>query len=215
MNLRNITIKLEGSNPVINRKLIVPDDMNLSEFHHLIQRAMSWQNIHFYQFKIPGYRWTEEPNKGAIGSKMEQNLIAKDWSIARLIETTGTKNITYTYNFGDDWEHKISIGSIVKPQPRGFYPKLVEANGVCPPENCGGINGYYHLLKVLNDPNHLDHNDIKEWINELGRDFNPNEDVFPRLEMMVTSFACQRMLPQKSPKKPAKRKKQKIWTRNY
>ena len=60
-----------------------------------------------------------------------------------------------------------------------------------------------------------DHNDIKEWINELGRDFNPNEDVFPRLEMMVTSFACQRMLPQKSPKKPAKRKKQKIWTRNY
>ena len=125
MNLRNITIKLEDSNPVIDRKLIVPDDMNLfPNFITLFKGRCHGKTSTFINSKYQGNRWTEEPNKAAIGSKMEQNLIAKDWSIARLIETTGTKNITYTYDFGDDWEHAISIGSIVKPQPRGFISKI-------------------------------------------------------------------------------------------
>ncbi|HPY30435.1 MAG TPA: plasmid pRiA4b ORF-3 family protein, partial [Verrucomicrobiota bacterium] len=42
----------------------------------------------------------------------------------------------------------------------------------CPPEDCGGIGGYYNLLKILRDPQHPDHADMKDWI---GGDLNAEE----------------------------------------
>ena len=35
--------------------------------------------------------------------------------------------------------------------------------GYCPPEDCGGIEGYYELLNVLNDPGNENHAEMLEW----------------------------------------------------
>ncbi|AXU20941.1 hypothetical protein C7W88_18220 (plasmid) [Novosphingobium sp. THN1] len=46
----------------------------------------------------------------------------------------------------------------------------------CPPEDCGGIPGFYEMLEARNDPDHPDHADVSEWLD----DFDPDElDVFP------------------------------------
>jgi hypothetical protein len=48
----------------------------------------------------------------------------------------------------------------------GDNPHL-EGERACPPENCGGIGGYEYLLEVLDDPNHEEHQGMKEWAGEL------------------------------------------------
>ena len=187
MALRNISIKLNDSKPAISRKLVVPDEMNLSVFHLLIQAAMPWENYHLYEFKVGNERWLEALDEDGIDFGQEPNLIAEEWTIADVVEQTGKTKIIYTYDFGDYWDHTISVGAIVKPTiPNEPYPKLLAANGVCPPEDCGGIDGYYHLLGVLNDPNDDDHEDMKEWV---GEDFDPNADAFPALRTEVAKFA--------------------------
>ena len=34
----------------------------------------------------------------------------------------------------------------------------------CPPDDCGGIPGYYHMLEIIADPKHPDHEHMKEWL---------------------------------------------------
>jgi len=34
----------------------------------------------------------------------------------------------------------------------------------CPPEDCGGMGGYYNFLEIMADPKHPEHEDMKEWI---------------------------------------------------
>ncbi|MEN8198274.1 MAG: TraB/GumN family protein, partial [Pseudomonadota bacterium] len=36
----------------------------------------------------------------------------------------------------------------------------------CPPEDCGGIYGYYHLLDAIADPDHEEHDDLTEWLSD-------------------------------------------------
>jgi hypothetical protein len=40
----------------------------------------------------------------------------------------------------------------------------------CPPEDCGGVGGYYRLLEALADPEDEDHNVLREW---AGRRYDP------------------------------------------
>ena len=51
-------------------------------------------------------------------------------------------------------------------------PVCTAGENACPPEDCGGIYGYYDLLAAVADPKHPDHEDWIEWMEE---DFDPAE----------------------------------------
>jgi len=52
--------------------------------------------------------------------------------------------------------------------------KRLTENG--PPEDCGGIWGYYNLVEALENKKHPDHDDISDWIGEYDPNyFNMNE----------------------------------------
>ena len=51
------------------------------------------------------------------------------------------------------------------------YPHYVGGEWDCPPENCGGIPGYYNMLNALADPNHPDHAEVAEYL----QDWDPKE----------------------------------------
>ncbi|MGA9194670.1 MAG: plasmid pRiA4b ORF-3 family protein, partial [Pseudolabrys sp.] len=64
----------------------------------------------------------------------------------------GRTVIDYTYDFGDCWEHRLTVTDVRAGQPGVSYPRYVggERNG--PPEDCGGISGFYEWLTALGDP---------------------------------------------------------------
>ena len=45
-----------------------------------------------------------------------------------------------------------------------------ECRGAWPPEDCGGIPGFYELVEAIADPNHEQHQELRDW---LGYDLDP------------------------------------------
>jgi hypothetical protein len=79
-------------------------------------------------------------------------------------------SVIYEYDFGDSWEHKIVLEKILPFDEQVKLPRCTAGKRACPPEDCGGIWGYSDLLDTLQDPQHPDHDEMKEW---LGGDFDP------------------------------------------
>lgn len=48
----------------------------------------------------------------------------------------------------------------------------LDGANACPPEDVGGSWGYEHLLAVLDDPSHEEHEHLNEWV---GGPFDPAE----------------------------------------
>jgi hypothetical protein len=90
----------------------------------------------------------------------------------------------YTYDFGDSWEHTITVEKILAPQAGVAYPLCSggERNG--PPEDCGGIPGFYNLLEALADPDHPEHEDMQDWIGGFDAEDFSVEAVNGRLRGM-------------------------------
>jgi hypothetical protein len=58
------------------------------------------------------------------------------------------RKIIYIYDFGDDWIHNISF--LKKPSEEVLYPKCIDGQNAAPPEDCGGIYGFYDLIETSN-----------------------------------------------------------------
>lgn len=67
----------------------------------------------------------------------------------------------YAYDLGDGWEHDIEVLG------RGG-PTLgcAGGHGACPPEDCGGPDGYRDLLDALADPRHPEHAAMRDWVGD-------------------------------------------------
>ena len=49
---------------------------------------------------------------------------------------------------------------VTEPEPGATYPRLLKAEGRCPPEDVGGPWGYDHFLEVMAYPGH---EELLEW----------------------------------------------------
>ncbi len=62
------------------------------------------------------------------------------------------------------WEHDVVVEEISVADPDVQYPICLTGRRACPPEDCGGPWGYANLLDALADPNHPDHEELREWM---------------------------------------------------
>lgn len=74
--------------------------------------------------------------------------------------------IDYLYDFGDSWEHRLVVTGVRAGDPAVSYPRYVGGARNAPPEDCGGIPGFYDMLEALTDPDHPNHADASEWADD-------------------------------------------------
>jgi Plasmid pRiA4b ORF-3-like protein len=55
------------------------------------------------------------------------------------------------------------------------YPRCIGGERACPPEDCGGVLGYYQLLDILADPMHPKNQEYNEWLNGHAKNYHPYE----------------------------------------
>lgn len=165
-----LRITLVESRPRIWRRILVEEDILLSDLHKIIQTTMGWTNSHLHQFikdetfytqRMPDDDfWEEMNNVDYKGIKLNELL--------RFVKNT----IIYEYDFGDGWMHEILLEKFLKPDPDVKYPVCIDGAMNCPPEDVGGMGGYMRMLRVLRNPNNREY---ESFINWLGGDFNPRE----------------------------------------
>ena len=180
--IATLRIELEYSDPLIWRAIEIPTSITLDAVHDIVQAAMGWQDSHLWEFVV---------DRQSYGPPMEDawgETRGKAASAVRLRDllSPGKTRISYTYDFGDSWEHRLIV-SDVRPGDSGTaYPRFVggERNG--PPEDCGGIPGFYDMLDARADPKHPDHADIGEWLG----DYDPDELAVASIEAALGRIAA-------------------------
>jgi hypothetical protein len=161
-----LKITLDGSKPPIWRRLLVAD-CTLDVLHQVIQIAMGWTNSHLHLFEYDEDRFSDprfEPDWD------DESYDETQVFLSQLI-ADGCEKLRYWYDFGDDWWHTIKIEKTFQPKPTDKFPICVKGVGACPPEDCGGIWGYYEFLDAVGDPKHKRHDEFVEW---AGEDYDPN-----------------------------------------
>jgi len=159
--LYQLKITLQWSKPPIWRRVLVRADMRLGRLHDVIQMAMPWTNSHMHQF-IAGRTFYGKPDP-EFADMGNETLNEKGYTVADLAPAAKKKFI-YEYDFGDGWEHEITVEKILPPDADFKHPVCLAGANACPPDDCGGVPGYYDLLETLADPKHPDHTHLKEWI---------------------------------------------------
>ena len=72
------------------------------------------------------------------------------------------KEIHYLYDFGSDWQFTITLENIVEDYYFG-YPTLLDGAETAPPEDVGGIDGFYEFLAIYRDATHPEYEEMKQW----------------------------------------------------
>jgi hypothetical protein len=164
-----LKVTLTETKPPVWRRLLVDGAATLAELHEVIQAAFGWWNYHLYDFEfgracygIPDPDWDDgPPMRDARRTRLDK--VAK-------VDTS----FTYTYDFGDNWTHKITVEKIIPATPDLDLPACVGGRRAGPPEDCGGAWGYAELLHVLADPTHPEHAQRHEWVDGWGHgEFDP------------------------------------------
>jgi hypothetical protein len=163
-----LEISLKHIKPRIWRGFSVPGGIRLDRLHQVIQTVMGWMDCHLHAFCANHYEFVQfDPDfpAGQIGPGGMIQFDETKHRLADLIRTEGDK-FSYTYDFGDDWEHEVKVKAIlpmVKP-PKAAH--CIAGARACPPEDCGSIPGYYELCEALPHPKHPRHMELKDWIGE-------------------------------------------------
>ena len=160
-----LEVTLHDTEPPVWRRVLVDGASTLHHVHEVIQAAFGWWNYHLHEVEVGRARY------GVPDPEEDWGPPPKDERRIRLDSIAGEgSKLTYNYDFGDDWRHRILVEKVLAADPTTALPACIDGRRACPPEDCGGPWGYRELLEILADPTHPEHDERREWI---GRPFDP------------------------------------------
>ena len=187
--IATLRIELRDTDPLIWRQVEVPTSITLKVLHDVVQAAMGWYDQHLWELSlgkqrygqpIPGDDWGGPPTLKADKVRLREILKPRKTVL------------DYTYDFGDSWEHRLTLTDVRPGDPEVEYPRYIAGERAAPPEDCGGIPGFYNALEALADPKHPDHAEIIDWFDG----HNPNA-----IDELVLKIALSRIARRRNPAK--------------
>lgn len=176
-NAYQFKITLKGSKPPIWRRVQVPEDYSLYDLHIAIQDSFPWGDYHLHEFSTVALKGAEQKFYGFPDfDNGDWREVVRDWTvkIGDVFQIGGNKALNYTYDFGNDWEHRVELEKILLTGKGIKYPCCLDGRRTCPPEDCGGYPGYEDMLKILQDPRHEEYKDMCNWLAiDAGSEYDP------------------------------------------
>jgi hypothetical protein len=180
--IARLTVTLQGIRPLVWRRLEVPAAFSFTELSAVILAAFGWTNSHLHEFEVGPQRIgmpdrhggavpiVSDPLDGVLaqvgidlGLRVSPSL--EDEAAVALSDLLhrGVRSFTFIYDFGDDWRHLVTVEELQCAEEGVSYPRLVSGRHACPPEDCGGLPGYEHLIAVLADPGCKEYAELRSW----------------------------------------------------
>lgn len=159
-----LRIELLDTDPLVWRRVVVPEQINLQRLHEVIQATMGWEDCHLFKFECNG-RYYGEPDAWSD----RPIALARNAKLKAIAARAQDKTFHYLYDFGDSWIHRIVVEEpgLAETDP---CPRLIDGGMACPPEDIGGTPGFEALKEAAaGQPN--EHGDII--LESLGGEFDP------------------------------------------
>jgi hypothetical protein len=160
-----LKVTLRGSRPPIWRRVQVDAAVTLLELHQILQVVMGWTDSHLHQFRR-GSRYYGQTDL-EFGMERENERRVRLSEVLRKVKD----RMVYEYDFGDGWEHDVVLEASATAAPGTPLVRVLAGRGACPPEDVGGIGGYYRFLEAIRNPKHPEHHEMLEW----GGRFDPDD----------------------------------------
>lgn len=158
-----LKVTIKHIRPPIWRRLLVPHDVTLAALHDVLQTAFGWTDSHLHQFIMGREHYAlTDPDDFDFGRPTEDERRAR----LHLVLGGRARKLVYEYDFGDGWEHDIIVEKKLAPDAGIAYPRCTGGRRACPPEDCGGPWGYAGLLDAVGDPDHPEHEAMREWLGD-------------------------------------------------
>jgi hypothetical protein len=124
-SMHRLTVSLLHMVPPTRRQVEVPSDLTLARLHEVIQILFDWDGDHLYKFLI-GRRSYADP--GYLDACDDDDV-----SLAEVAGRAG-KVISYTYDLGACWEHRIVVDAVEPARAGTCHPRCVAGVGPHPAE---------------------------------------------------------------------------------
>lgn len=178
-----LRIEVEGIEPLIWRRVTVRTAMNLQALHKVIQVTMGWLDYHLWEFIIEGRRYAiADPDDGARGRPIENGVTTR----LNDILIRGVTELGYVYDFGDHWKHRIIVETVKPAQSGSLHLQFLGGERRCPPEDCGGVPGYYDFLSNIASRQDSKRKAALRW---YGGPYDPNDIDAQRMVIALKYIA--------------------------
>lgn len=164
--IARMRITIEDVKPAIWRRVELPLSNSLKTLHLAIQAVMLFENDHLFRFDV---------GEASYGLRLDDDYMdpptrdAANIRLAKLVQR-GVTTFTYTYDFGDNWRHRIEIEGVFTADAATDYPRFVDGERRAPPEDVGGLPGFEAFLDTMTKPRHPSRKSMLQW---YGRPFDP------------------------------------------
>ena len=138
---------------------------------------MGWENRHLHEFEISRQRYGNPDYEDEFP---EKNKDERKFKLAKVVKA-GDK-FAYKYDFGDGWRHEIFVEESVGDRSG---PVCLEGENAGPPEDCGGMRGYYEMLDTVKNPDHPDYEEKHTWLGS----FDPAKFDLDKVNAALKDFA--------------------------
>ncbi len=173
-NLYQFRLILLGTDPSVWRRVQVPENYTFYDLHVAIQNVMEWWDYHLHHFDIPikknrGSSVHIECPLWAPWDMEEDWLTTTEVPVKEYLKNPSDKAL-YRYDYGDGWEMDIIFEKALSKKKNKTYPVCIDGELAPPPEDCGGIPGYYRCIEAFeaaDDLEKLPDSEEKEELVEL------------------------------------------------
>jgi hypothetical protein len=175
-SIYHLKITLAEVKPPIWRRLRVPGEANLGWLHAVIQVAMGWTNSHLHQFTSGGTVYSD-PGFDLDEFEDDPKVFDERQATLQKIAPKLKSVLVYEYDFGDSWDHFITVEKILPPDPAVAPGAEVTwmAHAPVRRRDCGVKFAYADVKPHIRRPGHVQRQSNLGW---LGRPFDP--EVFNR-----------------------------------
>ena len=159
----DLRITLKGMPVPVWRLVRVNSEISFHELHLIIQGSFGWEDYHLYEFTVGDSSIQSFSEDDVEDFPMGREVIDSSRIHLRDIMSGKGWSIPYLYDFGDGWMHAVKVVQVHIDRPPSNRVELLDGSGACPPEDCGGTYGYQELIRILNDADHPEHDEMAEW----------------------------------------------------
>ena len=181
-----LRIELENSEPLIWRELEVPSSLSLTSLAQAILLAFGWNEDHLHQFLESRKNHYATSLNELGGTLYPGTKDGSRYGVSHLLKKQGD-SVLFEYDYGDSWYHKVKLKSVADyADYETKAVRLIGGANACPPDDCGGIYRYRHLVELMQKkPQSSELSEFYDWMGcKWDPEFFPMDETAKAVDKM-------------------------------